>query len=336
MVIEFSGLLHTSYLVQYIVGKLAGRPVESKEPPRSLAQKVFFWSRCLMSLGILGFSFAVTVKAIFDGHTKMWSGVHAGVSVVIFSVLLCVVGLLEAMQIAYFAVSKLQKCEREKTYFAKKTCKLLFENNARGLAAFMIGRQLCVVSCMFFIARITSVQMEEEEHNLFGVSDGVQELFNTGLLGALIVAIIGSISWRLLASAFPLVFVNNPLVYVFLRICLFLEMTGVCSGAWVLAAIHKKISGFQRDEVYIGTAEERAAMGQPDNEDDAHSTEAGHMYPGVPTLPKTVEDLKELETEVKDQIAVLEERLKLVQEQKLKLQNQEDLKLDVETSQNSA
>ena len=296
MAIEFCGILHLSYVIQMLVSKLAGHPLESNEPPRTFIKNVFFWFRCFLSFVCLGFAFAVTLAALFAGYSKMWESVPPGASVAIFFVLLCVVGNFEAMQIAYFAVAKLQKCERERTYFAKKTCRLLFENKARGLAAFMIGRQLSVVTCMFFIARITSVHIEEGEENLWGVSDGLQAFFSTGLLGALIVAIIGSISWRLVASAFPLVFVNNPLVYVFLRLCLFLEMTGVCSGAWVLAAIHKKISGFKRDEVYIGTAEERAAKGIPDEEDEEHSVNSAHMYPVALTQdPGTLDYLKELD-----------------------------------------
>jgi hypothetical protein len=295
MAIEFSGLLHTSYLIQLIVAKLAGKPIQSKEEPRTPMMALFFWGRCLMSLAILGFSFAVTLKALFDGNTKMWDGVPAGVSVAVFFVLLCVVGLLEAMQIAYFAVAKLTQDERENTMFAKKTCKLLFENKGRGLAAFMIGRQLSVVSCMFFIARITSVVIEDGEENVFGVSDGMQKLFNTGLLGAVIVAIVGSISWRLVASAFPLAFVNNCLVYVFLRICLFLEMTGVCSGAWVLAAIHKKISGFKRDEVYIGTAEERAANMVADDA-SVLSVGVGHIVPETNLGENPIEGIEDTET----------------------------------------
>ena len=192
---------------------------------------------------------------------------------------------------------------------------LLFNNNAHGLAAFMVGRQLCVVSCMFFIARVTGIKLEEGEENIFGVSDGLQNFFNTGLLGALIVALIGSIPWRLLGSAFPMFFVNNPIVYVFLRICLFLEMTGICAGAFVLAAIHKKLAGFQRDEVYIGTAEERAKKGLADDEDDNRST-GSHMYPPVMNMQNTPDDLDELEAEIKTNIEKLEHRLRLVQEEK--------------------
>jgi hypothetical protein len=139
----------------------------------------------------------------------------------------------------------------------------------------MIGRQLTVVSCMFFVARVTSVSVPEGE-TLFGVSDGLQELFNTGLLGALALTIVGSIAWQLVASAFPLAFLANPVTYYLLRLCLFLEATGLASGSWVLAAVHKKIAGFQRDEVYIGTAEERAQKAMEDD-DTALNYGAGHI-----------------------------------------------------------
>ena len=279
MAIEFSGLLHASYLIQMLVSKLSGKPIDSQEPPRGVGENVFFWARCLMSLALLCFCFAVTLTALFDGKTTIWAFFPPGASIVIFFILLCVVGMLEGMQIAFFAVAKLTKEERGDSRFAKKTCELLFRGKAHNLSGFMIGRQLCVVSCMFFVARITSVKIPEGESNIYNVSDSVQEFFNTGLLGALIVTIVGSISWQLVASAFPLAFLSNPLVYVFLRICLLLEATGICSGAWVLAALHKKIAGFQRDEVYIGTAEERAANKMGDDQGILH------VGPGHPTKP---------------------------------------------------
>jgi silicon transporter len=265
MGIEFSGLLHTSYLIQLLVGALAGQPIESKEPPRSAGANLFFWIRCLISLAALSFCIAVTMVALFDNKTTMWEGVPPGVAVVIFFILMCVVGMLEGMQIAFFAVAKLQPSERGTAKFAKMTCDLLFKGEGNNLPGFMIGRQLCVVSCMFFVARVTSVDTKGGE-NIFGVPDGLQSLFNTGLLGALMLTIIGSISWQLVASAFPIAFLSNPITYILLRWCLFLEATGICQGAWVLAAIHKKIAGFQRDEVYIGTAEERAKQDMGDEE----------------------------------------------------------------------
>jgi len=295
MAIEFSGILHVCYLMQIIVSKLAGKPVESQEPPRDTGAKIFFWARVLLSTCILGISFAVTLGALFQGRTTMWQGVPKAVSVILFFVLLGVVGLLEGMQIAFFAVAKLPKSERGRAPFAMRTCDILFRGEGRNLPGFMVGRQVCVVLSMFVVARITSLKAIPGEGNIWGVSDGLQNFFNTGLLGAFIVTTVGSIVWQLVASAFPIAFLSNPLVYVFLRWCLFLEWTGICSGAWVLAWIHKKIAGFQRDEVYIGTAEERAAKGpaMQDNKDELHLG-PGHMLK-LPGFAENAPDaLKEL------------------------------------------
>jgi hypothetical protein len=276
MGIEFSGLLHASYVMQLLVAMLADKTIESREPPRDGLQNVFFWVRCLMSLAILAFCFAVTIAALFNGQTTIWEGIPPVVSLIIFFILMSVVGLLEGMQIAFFAVAKIPKAERGESRFALKTCELLFRGKGHNLPGFMIGRQLCVVSCMFFIARVTTVDIAEGEDNIFGVSDGLQGFFNLGFLGAIITTIVASISWQLVASAFPIMFLSNPFTYFFLCICLGLEATGLCSGSWVFADLQKKIFGFQRDEVYIGTAEERAAKNMNDNEGQLHLGQ-GHL-----------------------------------------------------------
>jgi hypothetical protein len=217
----------------------------------------------------------------------MWDGVAEVVSVIFFFGLMSVVGMLEGMQIAFFAVAKLTEEELNSSPWARWTCELLFANGGRGLPGFMIGRQLCVVSCFFIIARVTTLELDEGDSNVMGFGDGAQKFFETGLLGAFITTIVASIAWQLVASAFPLMFMGNPATYVLLRLCLFLEATGIASGAWVLASVHKKIAHFQKDEVYIGSAEERAAMGHGDHV--GHTTEIGHLtggaYPAGHQLP---------------------------------------------------
>lgn len=285
LAIEASGLLHAVYVVQMFFSYLSGQPVESKEPPRGDFQNMFFWGRVYMSLGILAFSFAVTLRALFDGKTTMWEGVPKSASVVLFFVLMSIVGMLEGMQIAFFAVSKLTRDEQAQHPIAMKTCDLLFKGEGRNLPGFMIGRQICVTMCFFFIARVTTVDVDRGEETIFGVSDGVQTFFNTGLLGAIITTVVASISWQLVASAFPVAFLSNPLVYVLLRFCLLLEATGICSASWVLAWIHKRLAGFKKDEEYIGTPEDRAAENHEDD-DHALDVKSGHLFPGVPTLPR--------------------------------------------------
>jgi len=277
MFIEFSGLLHSAYVVQWIVTKMAGQEMHSLEPPKDTPQLAFYLLRCAFSTAVLFFSFAVTMEALFAEKTSMWKGVPAWVAVIVFFILMSIVGMLEGMQIAFFAVAKLTPEDRGNSIWAKKTCSLLYTGTGNNLPGFMVGRQLCVVSCMLFIARVTTVKVNKDgSENIFGASTGWQELFNTGLLGAFITTIVASISWQLVASAFPIAFLNNPVTYVLLRWCLFLESTGICQGAWVIAGVHKKIAGFQRDEIYIGTAESRKKMGSLDKSQRI-AVGAGHL-----------------------------------------------------------
>merc|ERR1712232_1534776 len=112
--------------------------------------------------------------------------------------------------------------------------------------------------------------------NVLGVPDGAQEFLNTGLHAAVITTILASISWQLVASAFPIAFMSNPLTYILLRGCLLFEATGICAGVWGLSRLQKKISGLQYDEVYIGTPEKRAAEQKADHEEDIREG-LGHL-----------------------------------------------------------
>jgi hypothetical protein len=270
--IEFSGLLHSVYLVQIVFSKITGQPIESNEPKRSGTQNLFFWARVIMSLAILAFSFAVTLVALFEEKTTMYEGVPSYVSVIIFFVLMAVVGLMEGMQIALFAVINIPEDELKNYAVAHKTCKLVFEGT--NLQSFLVGRQIFVATCMFVVARIASPSYDEEDDNIFGVSDGFQAFLNTGLTGAVITTLVGSLAWRIIASSFPVAFLSNPLIYAIVRVCLVLDTVGICSAAWLLALVHKQLAGYQVDEVYIGTPEERAAATKLDEEEPIQGEES--------------------------------------------------------------
>jgi Silicon transporter len=295
--LEASGILHAGYLIQMIVCKLAGKEIVSNEPPKTGFTLFFFWARVVFSCTCLIFSFVVTLTALFEGKTTMWKGVPPAAAVVLFFALMSLVGLLEATQISYFAVSKLRVEERGTSWFAAKTCESLFAGKdgqpGVNLPGYMIGRQLCVVSCMFFVATVTSTDVAPGEPTILGMSEGMQKFCNTGLLGALITTIVGSIAWRLAGSAFPIFFLSTPPAWIMLKVCLGFEASGMLNGAWVLGWIHKKVAGFQIDEVYIGTAEERAAKNMEDNEANLQIG-AGHMIilPGFyETAPPSLQKL---------------------------------------------
>jgi hypothetical protein len=106
LVIECSGLLHSVYLVQIIFSKITGKPIESNEPPRSTMKKIFIWVRVFISLVILGFAFAVTLSALFQGKTAMWEGVPEAVSVVVFFVLMAFVGRVCRLHCSLSSISR--------------------------------------------------------------------------------------------------------------------------------------------------------------------------------------------------------------------------------------
>lgn len=161
------------------------------------------------------------------------------------------------MQISLFAVVNLPPHELDQHAVARANCELVFEES--NFAKYLIGRQICVTLCMFIVARITTIAVNpDDEETVLGVSKGMQEFFNTGLPGALITTIVGSLAWRIIASAFPIAFMSNPMVYWTIRLCLWLEASGICSAAWLLAAVHKYVVGFQPDEVYLCASESNA------------------------------------------------------------------------------
>jgi len=271
--IEITGVVHASYLIRMMAYWAARKPVESNEPPKTGAVAIFYYGRILFSCGCLGMAVAVTIEALFKGQTSLWAGVPEIIGLILFFVFMCCVGLLEGMQIAFFTVANLPKSERGDSNIALKTCDCLFRNGGKNLPGFMCGRQMTVTLCFFVIARVTTITTEiggptgeEREYNIFGVRNWVQEMFNLGFMGALTTTILGSIAWQLVAGAFPIGFLSNPVVYVFLQIALWIEASGIASAAWLFAMLQKKAMGFQFDEVYVGTPEERAAKGYEDKE----------------------------------------------------------------------
>lgn len=247
LAIEFSGLLHSVYIVQYAFEWMAGTKYSG--PEKSIVGKIFFWGRVLMSTGILFFAFAVTLTAIIQGNSGMWNGVPPWASIIIFFVLLCVVGLMEGMQIAAFALLNMPEEELVKHKIAHKSCTLMFKGE--NLQSFLVGRQIFVALLMFIVARIATISISEGEANIFNVSDGFQSFLDTGLLGAIILTVVGSLVWRVIASSLPLLFMSNPILYVIIRACFILEAIGICAVSWLISICMKRCMRARSDDEYF-------------------------------------------------------------------------------------
>ena len=279
LLVESSGLCHAVYLFQRACGKLQQQQnplstptstnddrqrevasvvssqtsVRFSQKSRTLWKDGFFWIRVLLSVSVLIFSFAVTITALVQNQTKMWDGVPVAVSILLFVGLMMVVGMLEGLQIALFAV--IRRSDLQTNHPMAYQNSQLILSRAHNLPAFLIGRQMLVTGCTFIVARITAINVnvdDDEDDNVWGVSDSVQYFFNTGLLGAVITTIMASLIWRVIAASYPVAFLSNPLVSILIRSCLYLEMSGVCSSAWLLAYVYKKLMNFQSDDTYLG------------------------------------------------------------------------------------
>lgn len=246
--IETSGLLHCVYLVQMGFAALSGTAAESNEPPRSMVGRLLFWVRVLVSSVLLGFCLAVTLQALFDGNSGMWKGVPSWASVIIFVTLMCLAGLMDGMQIAAFALMNVPEDELRHHSVAYTNCQLMFAG--QNLQSFLIGRQIFVASLIFIVARIASIS-GPEEYVIFGASAGMQAFYNTGLLGSVVLTIVGSLIWRIIASSYPMAFMSNPMIYIIIRMCLLMEGTGICSSSWGLARVQKYLQAYKPDEEYL-------------------------------------------------------------------------------------
>ena len=243
--IEFTGVMHSAYLIQYAMTAASGNAILSTEKVMSGFTKAFFWGRVLMSLAILGFCMAVVIVVLFNGDTMFsakYPSINPPLAVVMLIFFMFVVGCLEGMQVAFFTVAKLPMEERGTNWFSKKTSEILFGGNGRNFPGFMIGRQLLVVACFFMSGAITGLNITPGEgNNIFGISDSAQRFLNFGIHGAVVTTIVASITWQYAASAFPIAVINSPITFVLLCVALGLEATGICHGAWVIAYIMKKV-----------------------------------------------------------------------------------------------
>ena len=252
LAVEYTGLLHSVYLIQFSLSKICGIRVKSQESPRSNDRKAFFWARIVLSMFVVLYAFAVTISAMIERKTTVWDGISPSASLVLLFGLLCFAGLTEGMKVALCAVKSLPAEEFQTCNIAKKTRQLVFAE--ANFQTVLIGRQICLTACIFLLARMATLNVDIGfDQNIYNVSNGTQEFFNTGILGSVIVTVFGLLVWRMLASAFPIAFLSNPLVYMIIRLCLALESSGICSASWILAYFYRKIGRLQMDETYIGT-----------------------------------------------------------------------------------
>lgn len=244
-------------------------PIVSKKP---FWRRIFFWVRVVFSLAISIFAIVVFSIALVNKDTTVRNEIPVSVSFLSLLILLVLGGFMEALQIALFAVKHLPKESIEANPRAKRNCDYILgngdseEDNCR-LQAFLVGRQIAQTVIMFMIARIITVEMKVNGETLFGVSPQVQAIFfDSGLLNALVSTIFASLSWRVTANFFPMLYLGSPFSIWVIRLCLIVEGTGICDAAWTLARIPAYVVGYKRDEEWLSLATASSSEDEQDLE----------------------------------------------------------------------
>jgi hypothetical protein len=247
-------------------------------PQKPMWQRVLFWARIVFSMCISAFAVAVFSISLVQGNTTLRSAIPVPVSFLCLIILLLLGGIMEALQIALFAVKHLDRAKIEANPNARRNCKLFFSDikNTDGsfqhstkLQSFLLGRQIAQTVIMFMIARIISVDMKVEGETLFGVPPMVQKiLFDSGLLNALVMTIFASLSWRVTANFFPMLYLGSPISIWIIRLCLLVEGTGICDSAWLLAKIPAAIVRYRSDDYYIAQAMPTVVAAADDEEQE--------------------------------------------------------------------
>ena len=98
---------------------------------------------------------------------------------------------------------------------------------------------------MILLARVTSFKPGQDVLGFHRWA--VAAFLETGILGAIFVVNVGQLSFRMLASSFPVIFVNNYIMYALLEIALAVEATGVFNACWPLSWAVGKLLGLKED-----------------------------------------------------------------------------------------
>lgn len=247
-----------------------------------------YYARCIMSVGLVIFSTIFVLKGLFSGQTGAtngvgWNNLPGWAAFIITIFFLFVIGCCEGFQIAAVSLSQVPSDDfKTEAPTAYKTTQLLYAG--RNMQAFLVGRQVFVAMMMVLLGKVTSYAGSEGvlvEGDDWGMGTEFNRiLLQTGILGAIFVVNVGQLSFRMAASCFPVMFINNFVVNFLLRVVLVVEATGVVNSCWPLAWGLDSMLGLTSDnfdgdgDEWVNTAaqhvpDRKRSMGVPVNKGGA-------------------------------------------------------------------
>ena len=181
----------------------------------------------------------------------MWKAVPGWASLLIFIFVLWCLGVMEGLQIA---LVELKKLNPEYYQTSHPTAFKLGQLACSGdnIERFLMGRQVFVVCSVFFAAKLTTIHGREEDGFLFYVPPWVQATFlETGLLACVVVVIVAQLMPQIVASLYPVQFLELVVMRPAYYACIGLELCGFTHFCWVLAAGMAKVFRMRPEVVLV-------------------------------------------------------------------------------------
>jgi len=200
----------------------------------SIFSKIFDVIRLIGSVILLVISISANIYAIIGEYTLMGDTLPIWINFLLLLVCLFYLGCLEGLQIAVVELAH----NNPNIYRGKypRAAKLLaLENKGRNVERFLVGRQVLVVFIVFLLARLTSY-----DEFYFDIPDGIKKsIMYYGFMGVVLVVIIAQLTPQVLASAYPVQFLNLPIMNIVFYSCLLIEISGVAHAVYLLCYICK-------------------------------------------------------------------------------------------------
>jgi hypothetical protein len=196
--------------------------------------------RYTFSVCVVGFSGFIIVYGILSnesGFHRTFPNAHPVLQFFVFLFLIAFFGLLEGGHVCVVDVSKhSNETFKDRYKFAVGTHKLFYGNRISNLSKYLMGRQVMVIFTQFFLGSLVSFPGMFN----FPFTDTPFPLVfklimvDTGLLNVTFVTWIGSLVPQLIATRYPVQFMNIIPIRVIVIAGLVIEGSGVAHFSWVL------------------------------------------------------------------------------------------------------
>jgi len=212
----------------------------------SLPMRILKASRYLWSFLIVGFSGFIIIYGILaneSGFNRTFPNCPPPAALVIFFALILFFGLLEGGHVCVVDLSKHStETFKQKYKMAASTHKYVSGPNIFNLSKYLMGRQVMVILNQFFLGSLASFPgmvnfpfTDKPFPDLFK-----KIMVDTGLLNVVFVTTFGSLVPQLIATRYPVQFMNILGIRVIVFAGLIIEASGVAHFSWVLHDILTK------------------------------------------------------------------------------------------------